>query len=212
MSLRVSLIEPEINPPPEAWERVVQVLRGGLRPMLDARALQVLKLIKTLPCDVRVRPGCFEMWPARGGRHQYLSELAAPVLHHLLRRIGLSQIAEARVGLIERVGLGAKFGKPTLRAVWLVPAPEETLVFLRDAPARRGPRMAMSVPADGPWALPAPYAHAEPSWISALRACPRCGSRPPHFRELSTALVCPACGRSFDRRSLGPVGAIQSGG
>ena len=40
-------------------------MRGRLRPMLDARALKVLKLITALPCDARVRPGCFEMWPVR---------------------------------------------------------------------------------------------------------------------------------------------------
>ena len=201
MSLRVSLVEPETNAPPELWQRVVDVLRGSCRPQLEPRSLKVLKLITALPCDVRLRPGCFEAWPERGGRHQYLSELAAPVLHHLMRRMGLSQVPEARVGLMERVGLGAKFGEPALRAIWIVPAEDEVQLLLRDAPRRRGPRVGMAVPATGPWALPLAYAHTEPHWVAALRACPHCAATPAQFRELEAALVCPRCGRSFERSS-----------
>jgi hypothetical protein len=199
MSQRVSLIEPEADAPPEAWDRLLEVLHGAYRPPLDERSLKVLKLITAAACDVRIRPGCFEMWPLRGGRHQYLSELAAPVIHHLLRRLGLSRAENPYVGVIVRVGLGAKFGKPCPRAVWLVPHSDELQLFLRDPPAR-GPRVAIVIPSTGPWALPKACGHPEPHWVSAIRACPHCKATPPHFREIGNALVCPGCGRSFDRR------------
>jgi rubredoxin len=179
----------------------MSVLRGAQRPPLDARALKLLKLITAAPIDVRVRPGCLETWPERGGRNQYVSELAAPVLHHLMRRLGLSRMQDARVGLIERAGLGASFGAARPRALWIVPGPDEVTIFLRDAPRRRGPRVAMAVPETGPWALPDAYAHPEPDWVPATRACPHCKTSPAIFRRLDRAFVCPACGRSFEAAS-----------
>jgi rubredoxin len=198
LSMRISLIGPETDPPPGAWEDLMSVLRGTQRPPLDARALKLLKLITAAPIDVRVRPGCLETWPERGGRNQYVSELAAPVLYHLMRRLGLSRIDDARVGLIERAGLGASFGAARLRALWIVPGPDAVMILLRDAPRRRGPRVAVPVPETGPWALPIAYAHPEADWVAATRACPHCKTRPSVFRRLDRAFVCPECGRSFE--------------
>lgn len=197
MSMRISLSSPEMNAPPDAWDHLLGVLRGVRRPALDARSFKLLKLITAAPIDVRLRPGCLEAWPERGGRHQYLSELAAPVVHHLMRRLGLPRADDARVGLLERVGLGASFGKAAPRAVWIVPGPDEVAIFLREAPSIRGPRVAEPVPASGPWALPRAYPHPEPDWVPVSRACPHCEASPALFRRLGEAWVCPECGRSF---------------
>lgn len=205
MSTRISLSCPETAAPPGAWDDLLAVLRGAHRPPLDVRAHKLLKLITAGPVDLRARPGCLETWPERGGRNQYLSELAAPVIHHLMRRIGVSRVEDARVGLLERVGLGASFGSFHRRALWIVARPDQVEVFLRAAPSRHGPRVAMPVPEAGPWALPARYEHPEPDWIAATHACPRCSASPAFFRRLEAAFMCPECGRSFE-----PAGAWQT--
>jgi hypothetical protein len=203
MPARVSLNFPEMNAAPAAWEALVLVLAGRRRPALDADSLKLVNLLMVAPCDVRLRPGRFELWRvARGGHHHYRSELAAPVVHHLMRRLGLARLEKACVGLLYRLGLGARFPECGARAVWLVPGRDEVEILVREAPEGPGPRVAVEAPLSGLWAVPQACPRPEPSWIRADRPCPHCQARPEVFRELpaQTALVCPQCGRSFDRR------------
>jgi uncharacterized Zn-finger protein len=126
------------------------------------------------------------------------------VLFHLMRLMGLSSVAEPHVALIQRAGLGSYFPDHEERALWIVPSPGEIEIFVREAPAQRGPRTGVPAPGTGTWAVPSACPRKETTFVNASFPCPHCKVHPRWYRELSAqgALVCPECGRSFvPRRS-----------
>jgi hypothetical protein len=203
MSDRLSLDVPEPVVPDDAWARLLAVLAGRSRPAHDAASVRLVSRVAAHACDVRLRPGRFELWQlSRGSHHQYRFESAAPVLHQLMKLLGVTRIAGPHVGLLQRTGLGSHFEAHQERAVWIVPDANEIELFVREAPKERGPRVAVPAPATGPWAVPAPCLRKEVSYAEANSPCPHCGDQPAFFRELpsQSALVCPSCGRSFGLR------------
>jgi hypothetical protein len=203
MSDRLSLDVPESVVPDEAWTGLLAVLTGRIRPAHDAASARLVSQIAAHPCDVRLRPGRFELWQlSRSRHHQYRFESAGPVLHQLMKLLGVARIAGPHVGLLQRTGLGSHFEAHQERAVWIVPVESEIELFVREAPKVRGPRVAVPAPATGPWAIPHPCTRQEVSYARASSSCPHCGGRPAFFRELpsQSALVCPNCGRSFGLR------------
>ncbi|MFT3921770.1 MAG: hypothetical protein QM778_04485 [Myxococcales bacterium] len=190
--------------PEQAWPQLQAVLNGGMRPPHDARAAKLVAHIALQPCDVRLRPGRFELWHlARCRHHEYPFGLAAPVVHHLMRLMGATRAVGAQVGLIQRAGLGSPFPEHEERAIWIVPNEREVELYVREAPPVRGPHVAMPAPSYGVWAVPPACTRNEPCFIPAQSACPHCKAKPDFFRELESqaALVCPTCGRSFPLRN-----------
>jgi hypothetical protein len=205
VSDRLSLDVVESDIPLSAWPHLLSVLNGSARPAHDTTSAKLVNKIATQPCDVRLRPGRFELWHlARCRHHQYKFEAAAPVLFQLMRLLGVTRVAGPHVGLMQRAGLGSHFPEHDERAVWIVPSANEIEIFVREAPSNvRGPHVALPAPSSGPWAVPVACTRNEVSYTRASSECPHCRTRPDFFRELPNqgALVCTNCGRSFAVRA-----------
>jgi hypothetical protein len=85
---------------------------------------------------------------------------------------------------------------------WFVPSGTDLEVRVRPVTPEDLPRAPAPVPAAGPLALPtalAPWTPAPARWVerSAHVSCPHCGAAARRLRDLGSALVCPACHRSF---------------
>jgi hypothetical protein len=201
MPTRVSVTTPEFDSAEDAWSALCAVLEGKLRPPLEDESLKLVNSIAAAPCDVRLRPARFEAWRVeRSVHHDYRPELAPAVVHHMMRRLGLSRVSGPMVGVLHRLGLGARFEVCDGLAVWLVPGHQQLEILVRATPLGLDAHVAVTPPEHGPWAIPAPCARPETHWVEADRACPYCKARPARFRALSqgSVRVCPDCGRSFE--------------
>jgi hypothetical protein len=183
-----------------SWADLQSVLKGTLRPPVDALAEKMLRIMLLAPCDVLLQPDMFELWyVANGRRHRYLASLMAPVVSDLMMSINVRELSQATVGVPGGLPSGSVTANSRSFAVWIVPGDEQVSVFMRESPEGTRPVSAMSAPTEGPWALPSPARRKAPKEVSATCPCPHCGRSPSSFRMLSdeVSLVCEACGRSF---------------
>ena len=189
-----------------AFERVLEVLAGARKPELGLGEKKMARILWSPPTDVIVAQDRFEMqWVTHPRRrpHRYFPRLAPGTVFELMRRLGVDRIEEPVVGVVQRSPddwLGERFGPV---AVWVVPGSAEIRVFFRAIP-NDDHAPTRPIPEEGPWALPEPAPEWQPPrktfLVNEARwSCPHCGAVPERFRELSSALICPECGRSFDR-------------
>jgi predicted RNA-binding Zn-ribbon protein involved in translation (DUF1610 family) len=200
MSDRVSMDTLEADATALAWQSVQSVLDGSMRPAIDPTAVKLVQQLITTPCDIRIRPDCFELWHATRAHHEtHPAVLAAPVLHHLMRLMTLPRLTEPHVVVLERPGLGATFPDERERAVWVLPSSEQVEILIRRVRPGAGPRAGMPVPDDGPWALPPACPRNERAFVAAAFPCPHCGVQPARFQQLDdgSSFLCPECGETF---------------
>jgi hypothetical protein len=181
------------------WNDIQKVLAGAQRPSVDAGVVKLVEMLTDRPCDVRISPAGFESWHViRPYYTQLRFEQAAPVLHYVMRLLGLTQASAPRVGVIERVRLGAHFPERKARAIWLLPEARQIELRIRKAPWQRA-HVGVAVPKAGIWAPPAAFPRNQGAYVAAAFPCPRCHVLPEQFLELPNraGFSCPACEKSF---------------
>lgn len=189
-----------------AFQIVRDVLSGTRQVPLDPRSAKVTHAITGSECDVQIATSLFAMsWiPAVRRRTEWYPRLAPAFVSDLMSAMGVKEILEPTVGVLEPGSLlRARSFQRTRCAAWIIPNFDDVEIRLRAiaADAHTDP---IPIPAEGVWQLPTqapPYRHVPvpKRYIAndARRACPHCSTVPARYREISDAWICEECGRSF---------------
>lgn len=202
-------------------ERIRAVLRGGPDPdapsigggdlLGDEKTHYFVRTLGREGRDVLVAPHTIAV-RAIGDprRHDYLARGGPYVLSELMQAMQIRALERPLVGLAPR-GVIWKRVRPVAAAdelVWLLPLPRGVELRLRP-PHEEPPSHPIPIPDEGALALPEPWSRPPPpAWRFVDsdppgRQCPHCSMRATRHRAAGDdALVCAACGRSFERRAM----------
>lgn len=188
-------------------EDLRRVLDGRAAPHFEdsPRATKTTRLaLDHGPVDVRIRANSFTMqWRGQRGANRYFPRLAPALTADLMRRAGLVTVTTATVAWMPSATIPSEHEDitPPSYVVWFVPREGGLDLFIREAPAEGPPTSSGPIPAEGPYELPTPWSvpHTYRDFPRGL-ACPHCAATSERYRTAGPdALVCVACGRSFDR-------------
>ncbi len=155
--------------------------------------------------DISIRSRRFSMqWKGRG-RSAYWPRLAPPVVADLMKRVGADSVQNDLVAWMPSATVPGHAGLPAFVSpsyvVWFVRLKDGLDVFTRHA-EKPGPSTPGPIPSSGSFKLPDPWS--SPVWRTYLDfpeglSCPHCETNNNRYRQVGgNALVCSACGRSFD--------------
>lgn len=198
---------PALNADADAFLDVQAVLAGELHVELDGDSSKMLRVLLETATNAVITPERFVVYFHEVERRrpaQYFPRLAPPALGALLRRAGLARVCDPVV-LQLPAGDFPRFEQFTAwtfasRLVWIDASPAAVNLAVRPGSSLQTPRVS-PIPVDGPLAYPRtrPWRPAPERWrtFDPPRACPHCGAAADCYREITAALACPACHRSF---------------
>jgi len=183
-----------VNPDVE-YRRVLRVLQGDRVPE-DAPALaKMLKIIMSpeLGTDVLISAAGFFVRYARWAKpSSYFANLAPPTVQALLRLGCVAEYAAAHAFRIDAEA-DAMLSGSEARWVWLRVGQDAVRIAIR--PATNGSQPPLAT-AGLPEPLPFPVRRY--ATFDEEQRCPHCRSSATTWRYIAPALVCEACGRSFE--------------
>ena len=157
------------------------------------------------PVDIRIRANNIAMqWKGRRGASRYFPRLAPALTAGLMSRAGLVRVTTPTVAWMPSAIIHSESEPvtPPSYVIWFVPREDGLDVFTREPPAEGPPTSSGPMPAEGPYELPTPWSvpHIYRDFPSG-HPCPHCAVTSERYRTAGPdALVCAACGRSFDRK------------
>jgi hypothetical protein len=196
-----------------AFDRLREVLEGRWRPRLDGTSSKTLRVVLgAREADASITPERFIIhFGAQKQRSpsSYYRRLAPGVVSEILERASIDSVAGPLViglpaGEVPSMGTFFEWAYGP-KLVWIVPAERSVKVVVRASPERWRAPFTRPVPGEGPLALRElpEWAPKEPAYrdFAPPLSCPRCGAPSTRYRSLEDALVCGACGRSFEHSS-----------